>query len=109
MNTQHTPTPWHILSIPDARELHPLVSLMSGEGRRECVVCNSCAPEDAHFIVRAVNSHERLIEACKDALENLTCLSNNCQIPPHRNCDCCACDSARVIQAALTAAEKGEA
>ncbi len=50
---KHTPGPWHILSNPRPNDLHPMVSIAAGEDRRECIVCNSCNPEDAKLIAAA--------------------------------------------------------
>ncbi len=49
----HTPTPW------------------KANGRTvsssDSSICRNCLPNDAIFIVRACNSHEELLEACKYA------------------------------------------
>lgn len=71
MNNKHTPTPWFISAKEQdgycinslADEFNPLVA--------ETVDFVPCFGDDgkanADFIVRAVNSHEALVEACKHA------------------------------------------
>lgn len=43
-------------------------------------------PEDAEFIVKAVNNHERLLEACKKALELAKYNSNRHEVFESRQC-----------------------
>ena len=75
--TKHTPTPWtcegevdgrhHAVAImaEGARPAHPLIAqMLFGLGRVE----KETALANAAFIVRAVNSHEALVEACKEAI-----------------------------------------
>jgi hypothetical protein len=63
--TQHTPTPWKIdTSRPNATVVR---------GSNELLVAE-CVPEDAAFIVRAVNSHEAVIghlESIRDNVRNI--------------------------------------
>lgn len=58
--SKHTPGPWHILCEPRPNDLHPLVSIYTGEDRREHIVCNSCTPEDAKLVAAAPELLEKL-------------------------------------------------
>lgn len=66
---QHTPTPWVTYT-------QGYTSTISPDLGRFCLATleSDGHADDAAFIVRAVNSHDRLIEACKKAL---TCASLN--------------------------------
>lgn len=85
----HTPTPWrvrfeefhggYVISVPkNQSEIYKARGWDrddgGGSGIAICLVPNGCAGEgdiaktNAEFIVRAVNSHEELLEAVKDAL-----------------------------------------
>lgn len=65
MNTKHTPTPWEYYTTMD---LKPHIEL-GGDGTANIVGANS--HNNAHFIVRACNSHAALLEA----LENLNSMA----------------------------------
>lgn len=66
----NTPVPYFVVSNPNETSLlHPLVSILAGEGRREHIVCNSCSPEDAKFIVTACNAHEDLLAALESIVD----------------------------------------
>jgi len=65
---KHTPTPWK-LSLPDG-DSRFVASIQIGDkslNDREQVLSNA----DAAFIVRAVNAHQELLDAAKEALEKL--------------------------------------
>lgn len=69
MTPKHSPLPYYVLSEPNERDLHPLVTIACGEGRKASVVCNSCTPEDAKFLALAANAHYELVEALEAVLE----------------------------------------
>jgi hypothetical protein len=68
MNDKHTPTPWHGSDILDDDRYgivdsnNNIIIGTSGSVRRK---------QDIKFIVRAVNSHEELLTAAKQAYETL--------------------------------------
>lgn len=57
---KHTPTPWSIIDSDG-----PYSTIRSPEDVRIC----ASSTENAAFIVRAVNSHDELLEAAKRLLE----------------------------------------
>lgn len=60
----HTPTPWEIGDVTDGAEEYNECANVRGiqiRGERKAVACI----DDANFIVRAVNSHEELLDALK--------------------------------------------
>lgn len=74
----HTPTPWRVGINDGAIVADKPESPIDARGGEELmkayggyVVCESCTPEDARFIVEACNAHERLLEAANQALEAL--------------------------------------
>lgn len=73
MNTQakHTPTPWYLLPA------RTLVNI-KGPGGWQIGQIPMDEKANAAFIVRAVNSHEELLEACKRFLESSPC-KNGCK------------------------------
>jgi hypothetical protein len=60
--SEHTPTPWTLLPA------RTLVNLKGPNGEQVGQLPINSA--DAAFIVRAVNSHEALLSACKQAMED---------------------------------------
>lgn len=58
-----TPTPWHVDNIRWGAEDYCPVRARGGR-----LVAGVTAQEDAALIVRAVNAHEALVDACKAAL-----------------------------------------
>lgn len=64
---QHTPTPWH-LKTSFKNEL-PHYSLEGSLNRT--IASDILGKENVEFIVRAVNSHEALLKAAKQALAEL--------------------------------------
>lgn len=63
----HTPTPWFTKKGSDEKE-HEIFS-DKGVFEYPSYVGHAEQAKDAKFIVRAVNSHEALLNACKVALE----------------------------------------
>ena len=60
----HSPLPWTTMArINQFEDLQPMVSIWAGRETKESIVCNSCSPSDARFIIRSVNNAERLAEA----------------------------------------------
>ena len=59
----HTPTPWHIIKVPLSQRVAYQVRPEKG-----LPVIETSHEANATFIVKACNSHEALVEACK-ALE----------------------------------------
>ncbi len=76
--TKHTPTPWSVDGIgtniigpkEDRRYIAETCTLMDDNGHTHN---DDHSKEDAAYIVRAVNSHEELLQALKD-LANEICL-----------------------------------
>lgn len=66
----HSDLPWQVLANPNTHieDLHPMASIFSGDwdSRKAYIVANSCSPEDAKFICKAVNHHAALVEALKE-------------------------------------------
>src|SRR6185436_18843022 len=62
-NVQHTPTPWHIQKRISGDQMFEIYT--EGIEEVEAKVALAFEKEDAAFIVRAVNSHEALVEAAK--------------------------------------------
>lgn len=58
---KHTPTPWTIHKISGA--------IMSSRGELIINPVNKNYEDNLSFIVRACNSHEELLKACKDACD----------------------------------------
>ena len=61
--SEHTPTPYHVGMRPG-----PIVYGPSGEMVADCCIITNTSDENkaiAAFIVKACNSHEELLEACK--------------------------------------------
>jgi len=70
MTTHHTPTPWRTVVLKDKR--HRMTVIMAGGSFDKAVQVGCCyanhvsheeAAANAAFIVRAVNSHDALVEA----------------------------------------------
>jgi hypothetical protein len=70
-NINVTILPWRVFSEPREGDLHPLVSIFRDHKTKRDLVCNHCTPEDAKFIVQAVNEYADLREACKSAMKSL--------------------------------------
>lgn len=64
MEAKHTPTPW--IAKKADRALHARIGAKS-IGNWVAVFKNDVTDEDLDFIVRAVNSHDALVEALKIA------------------------------------------
>lgn len=65
---KHTETPWtskHPVYYSDDAE-HILAPMPGQEGM---VIASYVLPANAAYIVKCVNSHEALVEACKEALD----------------------------------------
>lgn len=97
MTTQHTPGPWRIWRDMDPKE--PL-SIVGPSEDFTCIVAmeNTQAQANARLIAAA----PELLDACKDALESLTCIVNPRK--PRTGCDCYCCESARVVREAIAKA-----
>ena len=70
--TKHTPLPWKIAFVrptPGSRLVHDW-HIEDAAGKLVCWV-PEVGPANAEFIVRACNSHEQLLEACKNLLTAL--------------------------------------
>lgn len=68
MNTQHTPTPWHVQPIGSRRYVEADgPKLVCDMQRDECLDEGEIAECDANaeFIVRACNCHSELLAACQ--------------------------------------------
>lgn len=63
---RHTPTPWKFTPIESWGNM-AVLSISDADGKE--VVHNTTSVKTAELIVRAVNSHEELISALKQALE----------------------------------------
>lgn len=61
MYNKHTPIPWHIANNGRGTDIYH----RSFEEKRVVTIVNDLREQDAAFIVRAVNSHNDLLEACK--------------------------------------------
>jgi hypothetical protein len=82
----HTPTPWRVRELIDRPDLFH-VSAPTPEGHpyhghtKEIEIMSDehypTKRADAEFIVRAVNSHEALVEACNEAKKALEYLHVN--------------------------------
>lgn len=93
MKAEHTPTPWFLFGSfikgpprmhdgekPDRVHKTPssIIARLTGCEHGDYVhYPEKIAQANREFIVRAVNSHEALLEACKLALETLTPARNN--------------------------------
>lgn len=67
---EHTPTPYHIGTEETNR-----TAIFSGEDGIKVAVCNSVP--DAAFIVRAVNSHELMVETLQFVLDQAGLSTNS--------------------------------
>ena len=85
---KHTPTPWEVESY----RLNGPYKFGIGNGAGTVVVSNlvPLAETDAAFIVRAVNAHDDLVKALKDAAGRCAYLHGALpnSVEPHR-CDTC--------------------
>ncbi len=63
---QHTPTPW-TRAITSAKNMDCLIVNERGKNIAGVFAHPDTGDADSEFIVRAVNSHEALLEACKRA------------------------------------------
>lgn len=79
--TAHTPLPWTFEAGVEDNEGEFYVC-HAGTVCTETTVCNPHSEADARFIVQAVNSHHRLIEALEDARTSLSITRTNimCEI-----------------------------
>jgi hypothetical protein len=64
IRAQHTPTPW---SISDLKTIEGDSMVCAGEGHGYGLVASVTIPQDAAFIVRAVNAHDDLVKALEKA------------------------------------------
>jgi hypothetical protein len=73
----HTPTPWkHVYErILDSKGMPVSLYHEDPDGRTPSGEALEQIRANAAYIVRAVNAHEELLEAAKDALEGLACYS----------------------------------
>lgn len=93
METKHTPGPWYQHRTKDkvyANVRSANVGCIADCGSRS----DSIAQANAAFIVRACNSHDKLLEACKTALWELQGNLEHGTAKP-------------IIEAAIAEAEKG--
>src|ERR1700682_5153340 len=108
---QHTPTPWSVATsikefVPKTQGGGLKVRLL-GNGFQRLGTMNASedtelARANAAFIVRAVNSHEELLEAAKVALERLGKLPGSAEIGTRNPGELSACD---MLQRAIAKAE----
>ena len=62
--SEHTPEPWTTeCNVPGETPVRITTTHVLAS-----TICWAASPEDAEFIVRACNSHEDLLEACKEAI-----------------------------------------
>ena len=91
---KHTELPWidglDFVESPSARLL----------------VCECYERYDAAFIVRAVNSHDELVDSCRKLLEIIE--SDDCKFTPNQAVRDYVCKQLERAKAALALAEKGE-
>ena len=66
-----TPGPWEMHDEGPEVE-GPRFTIDADDSRGPWLVARVTRPDDAAFIVRAVNAHDELVDALKDALETLT-------------------------------------
>jgi hypothetical protein len=69
--TQHTPTPWHVEESAD-HGIGKFRGIFGPDGFEIVNQHGVLTKSDAAFIVRAVNSHEALLEAARYAFEYLS-------------------------------------
>jgi len=74
--TEHTPTPWIVTHQTGSDFSFDIVSPQEPRGiivgsTGSCMDVNSRSGADAAFIVRAVNSHEALLEAAKRIIDSI--------------------------------------
>jgi hypothetical protein len=73
MSAEHTPTPWRADESEPAGQVILSSTVAFGPGQKQ--LCNvghlTCAANDAEFIVRAVNCHDDLVAALKEAIAEL--------------------------------------
>jgi len=67
---KHTPTPWKLGKAPDGKTTIQATDEI-GLHLFEQTFQGSIANANAAFIVRAVNAHQELLDAAKEALEKL--------------------------------------
>jgi len=93
METQskHTATPWKVDNkLKQYVVADEVVGVRVGYPILSC--CTENEETNAEFIVRAVNSHEALVEACNDALELLGgCQCERPKYQQRHNEKCIAC------------------
>ena len=73
---KHTPTPWGVQHVPWGREIdHKIVSALGQViailNKPRLGIEHNQIMHDADFIVRAVNSHEALLEAAKQLIQEV--------------------------------------
>lgn len=76
--TKHTPTPWYLADDDDCRICCPEEDVCTADTHRdEYSPDEDEAIANAAFIVRAVNSHDALVEALQSLLdETLNCVDD---------------------------------
>jgi hypothetical protein len=63
--TKHTPTPYHVYSYQGQLGETAVVN------DKGLIICSARSYENAAFIVKAVNNHEKLIEALEVAIQQI--------------------------------------
>lgn len=101
MKSKHTPTPWSQFIYNKKKPHEIVISVPYSDGTDHlCTIDSSARPEEnranAKFIVRACNSHDELLQACKEALIGLHC---NGDFSSHRH---------NIIEQAIIKAEGNE-
>lgn len=100
---QHTPTPWrfqrkNFIVGDEHDDMATIVAEVDfGDTKKEAQIGEA----NARFIVRAVNSHEALVTACRNGLQSRIVLLGECgHEPPVDSCTTCG------FRSALALAEK---
>ena len=65
----HTPTPWY--AYETISDNYSILSCQLKKNGLKTDIAHYVLKEDAEFIVRAVNAHDELVEACKGAIEQM--------------------------------------
>ncbi len=82
--TEHSPLPWRCEHVPNGTSTiwaRPIPG--SQKEQLVCTILDPYAKETSSLIVSAVNSHERLVEACKLALRQISDLDSVLNQPNH--------------------------
>lgn len=92
----HTPGPWRCKVIYGDVHKHAVLGEPHADGGDRAPICRCADAANAELIVRAVNAHDALLEACKAALPHLSC-----KVGRHIVNECPRC----IIEAAIALAE----